>query len=311
MNYFLRIIVLVLSIIIINETIVFAKEKVKIVLKIDNEIITNLDIKTEYNYLTSLNNDLKKIDKKKGLLLAKNSIIQEKIKKKEIEKYFNLEKDNKFIKTVVKNFYTQLGLNSEDEFRRHLEKHNLKYQDIKEKIKIEAAWNQLVYDRYNNLVKIDSEKLKKKILKQKGNQNSYLISEILFKVDAGENFEEKYKIIKKSIQENGFKNSANIYSISDTSKLGGKIGWINQNQLSKKILKKIENLKIGKYTEPILAGRGYLILKVDNIKQIKNTNLNVDQELKKLVSYERNKQLNQMSNIFFNKIKNNTIINEI
>ena len=186
---------------------------------------------------------------------------------------------------------------------------NLK--NIKEKIKIESVWNQLIYEKYNGLVKIDLKELKKTILEQKGNQNSYLISEILFKVDAGENFEEKYKIIKKSIQENGFKNSANIYSISDTSKLGGKIGWINQNQLSKKILKKIENLKIGKYTEPILAGRGYLILKVDNIKQIKNTNLNVDQELKKLVSYERNKQLNQMSNIFFNKIKNNTIINEI
>jgi len=311
MNYFLRIFILALSIIIFSENVIFATEKVKIVLKVNDEIITNLDIKDEYNYLTALNNDLKKIDKKKVFKLARDSIIKEKIKKKEIEKYYNLSKENKHLKKVIKNFYTQLGLNSDKEFKKYLRKYDLKYEDIKEKIKIETVWNQLIYEKYNGLVKIDLKELKKTILEQKGNQNSYLISEILFKVDAGENFEEKYKIIKKSIQENGFKNSANIYSISDTSKLGGKIGWINQNQLSKKILKKIENLKIGKYTEPILAGRGYLILKVDNIKQIKNTNLNVDQELKKLVSYERNKQLNQMSNIFFNKIKNNTIINEI
>ena len=311
MNYFLRIFILALSIIIFSENVIFATEKVKIVLKVNDEIITNLDIKDEYNYLTALNNDLKKIDKKKVFKLARDSIIKEKIKKKEIEKYYNLSKENKHLKKVIKNFYTQLGLNSDKEFKKYLRKYDLKYEDIKEKIKIETVWNQLIYEKYNGLVKIDLKELKKTILEQKGNQNSYLISEILFKVDAGENFEEKYKIIKKSIQENGFKNSANIYSISDTSKLGGKIGWINQNQLSKKILKKIENLKIGKYTEPILAGRGYLILKVDNIKQIKNTNLNVDQELKKLVSYERNKQLNQMSNIFFNKIKNNSIINEI
>ena len=311
MNYFLRIFILALSIIIFSENVIFATEKVKIVLKVNDEIITNLDIKDEYNYLTALNNDLKKIDKKKVFKLARDSIIKEKIKKKEIEKYYNLSKENKHLKKVIKNFYTQLGLNSDKEFKKYLRKYDLKYEDIKEKIKIETVWNQLIYEKYNGLVKIDLKELKKTILEQKGNQNSYLISEILFKVDAGENFEEKYKIIKKSIQENGFKNSANIYSISDTSKLGGKIGWINQNQLSKKILKKIENLKIGKYTEPILAGRGYLILKVDNIKQIKNTNLNVDQELKKLVSYERNKQLNKMSNIFFNKIKNNTIINEI
>ncbi len=123
--------------------------------------------------------------------------------------------------------------------------------------------------------------------------------------------DEKYKSIKKSIDENGFKNSANIYSLSDTAKLGGKIGWVNENQLSKKLLKKIENLKIGEYSKPISVGRGYLMLQVNNIKKIKNNNLNINEELKRLINYERDKQLNQMSNIFFNKVKSNTIINEI
>ncbi len=295
----------------LSKSSVIAKEKVKIVLKINDEIITNLDIKNEYNYLIALNNDLKKIDKKQAFKLAKESIIKEKIKKKEIEKYYDLEKKNKHLNDVIKSFYIQLNLNNEEEFKKYLNKYELNFIDIKQKIKIETVWNQLIYEKYNQLVKIDLNKLKKTILKQKGNQNSYLISEIVFKLDVGENFENKYKIIKKSIEENGFKNSANIYSLSDTSKLGGKIGWVNENQLSKKVVSKIENLKIGEYSEAINVGGGYLILKIDNIKKIKNDSLDVDEELNRLVAYERNKQLNRMSNLFFNKIKNNTIINEI
>tara|TARA_Y100000590_G_scaffold467121_1_gene644876 strand:- start:2013 stop:2948 length:936 start_codon:yes stop_codon:yes gene_type:complete len=311
MNFFFKLNILFLLVLLLSKGSLLAKEKVKIILKINDEIITNLDIKNEYNYLTALNNDLKKIDKKQALMLAKESIIKEIIKKKEIEKYYNLEKENKHFKNIIKSFYIQLNLNNEEEFKNYLKEYNLDYEDIKYKIKIEATWNQLIYEKYNELVKIDLNKLKKIILEQKGNQNSYLISEIVFKIDGNENFEEKYKIIKKSIDENGFKNSANIYSLSDTSKLGGKIGWVNENQLSKKVVDEIENLKIGEHTKPISAGGGYLILQIDNIKKIKNNNLDVDEELNKLVSYEKNKQLNQLSNVFFNKIRNNTIINEI
>ena len=179
------------------------------------------------------------------------------------------------------------------------------------KIRIETVWNQLIFQKYNEQVKIDLEKLRKKILKQKENQNSYLLSEILFRSETNEDVNKKYELIKKSIENVGFKNSANIYSIADTSKVGGKIGWVNENQLSKEIVKKLEKLKINEYTKPINLIEGYLLLKVEDIKKIKNNNLNIDKELKKLENYERNKQLNRMSNIFFNKIKSNTTINEI
>ena len=148
-------------------------------------------------------------------------------------------------------------------------------------------------------------------VKHSRNQISYLLSEILFRSETNEDVNKKYELIKKSIESVGFKNSANIYSIADTSKVGGKIGWVNENQLSKKIVKELEKLKINEYSKPINLMEGYLILKVEDIKKIKNNNLDIDKELKKLENYERNKQLNQMSNIFFNKIKNNTIINEI
>ena len=300
-----------LLIIIFVQSYLFATENVKIILKINDEIVTNIDIQKEYNYLIALNNDFKEVNKEKALLIAKESIIKEKIKKKEIEKYYDLEEESDYLENVIKNFYKTLGLNNTKEFKKYIEKYGLTYREIKQKIRIETLWNQLIYTKYNEQVKIDLEKLRKKILKQKENQNSYLLSEILFRSETNEDVNKKYELIKKSIESVGFKNSANIYSIADTSKLGGKIGWINENQLSKKIVKKLEKLKINEYSKPINLTEGYLILKVENIKKIKNNNLDVDKELKKLENYERNKQLNKMSNIFFSKIKNNTIINEI
>ncbi len=300
-----------LLIIIFVQNYLFAIENVKIILKINNEIITNIDVQKEYNYLIALNNDFKEVNKEKALLIAKESIIKEKIKKKEIEKYYDLEEESDYLENVIKNFYKNLGLNNKKEFKKYIEKYGLTYREIKQKIRIETLWNQLIYTKYNEQVKIDLEKLKKIILKQKENQISYLLSEILFRSEANEDVNKKYELIKKSIENVGFKNSANIYSIADTSKVGGKIGWVNENQLTKEIVKKLEKLKINEYTKPINLIEGYLLLKVEDIKKIKNNNLNIDKELKKLENYERNKQLNRMSNIFFNKIKSNTTINEI
>jgi len=310
MNFLLRIMLKTLLIIIFVQNYLFAIENVKIILKIDDEIITNIDVQKEYNYLIALNNDFKEVNKEKALLIAKESIIKEKIKKKEIEKYYDLEEESDYLENVIKNFYKTLGLNNTKEFKKYIEKYGLTYRDIKQKIRIETVWNQLIFQKYNKQVKIDLEKLRKKILKQKENQNSYLLSEILFRSEANEDVNKKYELIKKSIENVGFKNSANIYSIAGTSKVGGKIGWVNENQLTKEIVKKLEKLKINEYSKPINLTEGYLILKVEDIKKIKNNNLDIDKELKKLENYERNKQLNKMSNIFFSKIKNNTIINE-
>ena len=293
------------------QSYLFATENVKIILKIDNEIITNIDVQKEYNYLIALNNEFKEVNKEKALLIAKNSIIKEKIKKNEIEKYYDLGEESDYLDDVIKNFYKKLGLNSKKEFKKYIEKFGLNYREIKMKIRIETVWNQLIFQKYNEQVKIDLEELRKKILKLKGNQTSYLLSEILFRSEASEDVNKKYELIKKSIESVGFKSSANIYSIADTSRVGGDIGWVNENQLSIEIVKKLEKLKINEYSKPINLVEGYLILKVEDIKKIKNDNLDINKELKKLENYERNKQLNQMSNIFFSKIKNNATINEI
>ena len=283
-----------------------------VVLKVNNKIITNVDIINEHNYLLALNRDLQKVDKRQVRKLAKNSIIKEKIKEDELLKYFDLTIENRHIEEIIKNFYIRLGLNNKSEFEKYLSNYNLDLKDIKKKISIETAWNDLIYQKFSKSIKIDEKKIRKKIEKiilNNKEQNSYLLNEILFNADSSENINTKYKLIKKSIEEVGFKNTANIHSISDSSKLGGQIGWINENQISEKIKKELINLNINEYTKPITIPGGLLILYISDKKTLKKK-LNFDDEFKKQISFEKNTQLDRFSKIYFKKIKNNSVISE-
>ena len=283
-----------------------------VVLKVNNNIITNIDIDNEFRYLMALNKDLKNINKKIISKLAKDSIIREKIKETELMNYFDLNQENKYIDRIMKNFYIKLGLKNEKDFINYLESYKLSYKDVKMKISIEAAWNDLVYKRYSNNIIINEEEIKKNIKKLINNNNKqyvYSLSEILFTSDKSENAENTYQLIKKSISEIGFKNTANIYSESDSSKHGGKIGWINEGQLSELIKKEIVKLKIDEHTRPITVPGGQIILYLNDKRQ-QERKLNFEEEFKKQILFEKNKQLNQFSKIYFNKIKKNSTISE-
>ena len=283
-----------------------------VVLKVNNKIITNVDINKEYRYLIALNTDLQNIDKKKVMNIAKDSIIREKIKEDELLKYYDLSIKNKYIDSILTNFYKKLGMKNEKEFKNYLSKYNLSFDEIKKKIEIEAAWNDLIYSKYVSKVKIDKIKIKNKIndlLSKNKEQNVYLISEIMFNPESFEEIQKKYKLIEKSISEVGFKNTANLYSVSDSAKLGGQVGWVNETQLSEIIKKEISKLKIGEYTKPITIPGGFLIIHLDD-KKTQNIYLNFDEEFEKQIAYEKNTKLAQYSKIYFKKIKKNSIISE-
>ena len=171
----------------------------------------------------------------------------------------------------------------------------------------------MIYDKFKYQINIDKKKLRK-ILQKKISNNEYKnedfnISEILFQLNSNEDLDTKLNVIKKSISELGFENTANIYSVSPSSKFGGKIGWIQKNQLSEVLLKEIMQVKKNELTQPIQTNNGYLIIKL-NDKRIVNKEVNFEDELNKLVNFEKEKQYNQISNIFYNKIKQNTYISE-
>jgi len=279
-----------------------------IVMKVNNEIITNININEEYRYLIALNTDLKSLKKEEIFNLAKNSFLREKIKENELKKYFELNQSSKYIDVTIKNLYVSLNIGSEIEFKKYLSIHNLTIEDIKKKLEIEVLWNELIYTKFHKQIDIDEKEIKKKINANKIQKN-YLLSEIFFSGENKEKINEKYNLIKKSISEIGFKNTANIYSLTESAKIGGSIGWIGENQLAKKIVTEINKLQVGEFTKPINIPGGLVILKLDE-KVDEKISLDFDSEFKKLIEYEKNRQLNQFSTVYFNKLKFNTKIDQ-
>ena len=282
----------------------------KIIHNIGNEIITNIDIKREFKYLIALNNSLKELDKEKILKISNESIIREKIKKIEISKNFKEIKLNEdYYEILLKNIYSKLNLNSINEFEIYLKDYDLEINDIKRKITIDALWNELIIQKYKKQISINEAQIKKEILKNsKVQSKEYQLSEIIFEVKDKEEIQRKYNEVVKSINEIGFENSAATYSFSESAKIGGDIGWINENSLNDDIKKNINSLQIGEITKPIILSNGILILKLINTKNMKTT-IDIENEFKKAINYERNRQLNQYSKIYYNKIKKNLDFN--
>jgi len=293
-------------------TKLFSDESVYIVYKVNNQIITNKDVEKDRQYLISLNNRLKELDEARILEVSKESALREKIKKIELEKYFNFETLELNVDIYLENFYKTLNINNNSEFEQYLKKNNLSLDYIKNKIQIEVLWNQLIYDQYISQINIDKNELKKKLQETDNNldQKIYSLSEILFENKITTNFDKKLKDITQSISEVGFNNAADLYSVSDSAKFGGKIGWVEEQKLSKKIIEELQILEAGQYTNPIQTGGLFLILKIEEIKYEK-VMINKEEELNKMVQFETSKQLDQFSKIFYKKIKINNIIDEL
>ena len=283
----------------------------KIIHNIQNEIITNIDIKNEFKYLLALNNDLEQLDKESIFKISSESIIKEKIKEIEISKFFKkIELDIKYLDALLESIYSRKGLKSLEEFEVYLKDYDITLSAIEKKITTDALWNELIMRKYAPLVEINEEKIKKKIKNNISNQTKeYQLSEIVYEVKNKEEIAKRYEEIAQNIIEKGFENTASMYSISETSKIGGDLGWINEKSLNNLIKEKIEKLDIGEISKPIIIPNGILILRIKNSKKTK-IETNFDLELKKAINFEKSRQLDQFSKIYFNKIKKNLEIDE-
>lgn len=289
-----------------------SSQNIKILYKIDNKVLTNIDIENEARYLTALSPQLKKLSKDKILIIAEESLLREAIKGNELKKYFNLDQKNPFLDTLIENIYLKLEINSLNEFKEYLKVYNLSINEIKKKIEIESSWNTLIYDKYENQIVVNKDKIEKVLASTTSNKKSksFQLSEILFEIEKNQTIDKKKNLINESINEIGFKNTANFYSIADSRKFGGDIGWVDEKNLSKKIANALNNLEIGEHSKIIQIGVNYLILKIEDKKEEKII-VNKDAQMKKMITFEMDRQLNKFSNIYFNKIKINTIIDAL
>jgi len=284
-------------------------KEVIIISKVDNEIITNIDIEIEKQYLLLLNNNLNELSENEFFELSKNSLVREIIKKKEINKLFSQQSEITKNK-IIENFYNRLGFDKKNEFIKFLDKKNISFENLKEKLIIDALWNQLIYIKFNNKIRVDKNTIKNEIIdyyNSKDKKYEYNLSEITIDIEKDINL--KKKEILKYIEKFGFEIAANKYSKSDTSKYGGEIGWIKSTRLSKKIKNKISVIKVGEITKPIQTPNGYLFLKLNAKKEIIEK-LDLEKELKQQINFEKNRQLNQFSLIYYKKLKKSTNIYE-
>ena len=307
-NYFFSTIFLILILNLVPHKMVMSE--IFIIAKVNNEVITNLDLEFEKKYLTSLNPNLKKLDQNRIKEHAKNSLINEKIKKIEIEKRFEIIPNEQLLNKVIGDIYNGIGISSLTEFKDYLLQNNVDFERVKRKISIEIAWNDLIVNMFKSQIEIDQNLLKSELDKFPEQKiENVMLSEIIFTVNEKNQLDLKYNKIKESINEIGFEDTARIYSLSDSKKNGGNLGWIYKNQLSKEINNALKEINIGDFTKPIITSGGFLVLKLNDMK-IENVEIDKDLQLNKMIEFERNRQLTRYSTLHYKRIYNNAEINE-
>jgi len=282
----------------------------KILFKVNNEIITSMDILTELKYLGIINKDLKKTTNNQAFEIAKRSLIREKIKEIELKKLLKeIEVEEKLLNNLLINYFKSINIKTISEFEKFFISQDIDPNLIKKKISIEILWNQFIYSKFKQNVKIDRDSIQNE-LSNNVKKKEFLLSEILFNINENEKLNDKIVLLKKEINEKGFSQTALSYSISDTSSKGGKLGWVSETIMSQKIKNEVKKIKVGDHTNPIVIPGGFLIIKIEEIRE-KDNSSDLNDEIEKIIKDKTNEQLNQFSNIYYNKIKKDMVINEL
>ena len=286
----------------------YSKEN-KIILKINNEVITTFDIYTEIKYLSEINKDFSNLDYEGKINVAKKSLVREKIKNIELRRLLEeIKIEKKILDNLSVSYFKRLGINSVEDFNNFFKTNKINPDLVRKKITSEVLWNQLIFNKYKDKIKINKDEIKNKIKNRK--QKEYNLKEILFELEENEKLEDKYELIKSYINRKTFSEAVLKFSISKTINNKGKLGWVKETVLNKKIIKNLNEISVGKISKPIILPGGYLILKIEDVKET-NIEFDIENEINLIVKEKTNEQLNQYSNIYFNKIKKNIKINEL
>ena len=304
-------IVVFFTLIILNFSFEIANSEIFIKAKVNNQIITNIDVKNEKNYLLALNPNLRNLSEENKNRYAIDSLINEKIKKMEIERRYEITVNKNVIKKIINDLYSKLGISDMEAFKQYLSNYSINLDLVTRKISIEVAWNDYILNRFNNLILVDEVKIRKKInqLSEKNSVENILLSEIIFTIKENEKLEKKFSTIKDSINNIGFEETAKLYSVSESKNNGGKIGWVYKSQLSDKISSEIDKINVGEFTSPITTPGGFIILKIINKKE-ELLKINKDKQFREAVNFEKNRQLTMYSTLHYKRIYNKAVINE-
>ena len=276
---------------------------------IGNKAITYSDIINEIKILLILNNQTFSDEKREQIESAAiQSTIKRNIKKIEIDKYSNLNFNQKDLDGEVKKTANKLNMNVET-FKNTLEINGIEFSNFTERFKIDLQWNGLIFQLYKDRLTINLEEIEEqlKLIQKKKEIHEYLISEIIIKRVAKENLESKIKEVMNKIKTEGFEKVAMELSISDTSMNGGELGWVNENVISEKFKFKIINTPLGNISEPILMTNGILFFKVRDKRSFEKF-VDIEEMKNHLVSNEKTKILNMHSKSHYDNLRRSVAI---
>ena len=304
LNYFI-----ILNLLFINSVLGLEN---RILFKVNNEIITTIDILNESNYLKALNKNAQTLDEKTLIEISKNSIIREIIKKDTVDvELINTDIEEDLLNNALRNIYQNLNLNSNDEFAKFLNNYDLNLDYIKNKISIEILWNRLIVSKFRSKIFIDQNNVEQQLKEiQTAGTKQLSLSEIYFSSNNLEELNKKFNQIKNDIENSGFDKAALIHSKSNSASQNGDIGWINENSLNPNIKSILMDIKIGEFTKPITVPGGYLVLKLKEQRIVENK-IDLNKERENLIRSLTNQQFNQFSNIYYKRIEKDSIIDEL
>ena len=284
-----------------------ANIKNNIIIKVENEIITNYEIKNKI--LTSLVLANKEINQQNINSLKSQSLealIQFKLKKIELSK-FNLNNDP--IRT--KDYLNKISSNNIENLKDKFKKNNLNYDLFLDEINTQLKWQGYIFKIYSNKIEIDESIISNElndIIKNESSIEEYELSEIEILLDEQKSTDQEIDRVKKLIDEKGFEETALSSSSSDSAVNKGYIGWINGKSLSINIYKQIKEMKVGEISKPIFKTNSALFLKLINKKTYKSNNINLDELKKNLINQRKNELFNLYSKSHLSKLRNTSLI---
>lgn len=279
-----------------------AKEITKIVVKIENEIITNYDIKSEI--LATLILTKKEINQKNIDDLKQNALenlIQNRLKKIELKNYNFTRNDSK-----INQYLNSISSNNIQNIKSLFQENGIDYKSFVDNIDIELKWRNLIFNNFSKKIEInlnDIDREVKKILLNNENLISYNLSEIEIKKS-----EEKIIQVFNELKNTNFEDAVIKLSISSTSKNRGELGWVNSNLLSKEISETLEAMKIGEVSKPINRQDTVLFLKLNDKKIIENSKIDIDNLKSELINQKKNELFSLYSNSLLSKLRNTKFI---
>lgn len=307
-----KILKILFIIILLNiETNSFASSKNKIIVNVENQIISSYELKNKIKtmlFLSNQNLSQKNIDFTKQMALQQ--LIDYKLKKNQITK-FNIKSDNNI---QINNHLESLSLKYKtniDGMKKIFKNNNLDFELYVNEIETEFNWQKLIFRTFRDKITLDKNEIDNQLndlLETKINLQEYELAEIEISLKNNSDDKNTIQEVNNQIEKIGFEKTAIKYSMSTTSLDGGKIGWINSKSLSKKILTILEKMKIGDISEPIIQTNTATIIKLLDKKTIDLNETDIDELRKKIVNNKTNELLNLYSNNYLSKIKNNALI---